>query len=276
MSLAEIVLGVAIGVVAGILSGLFGVGGGIVMTPGIQVLLGTAPIVALATPLPVILPTALAGALRYRAAGELDGGAAGWMVVAGLPASVAGAALTEVVPTHLLLVVTAALLGWQSIGIIRGASRSDATRAQRTASAGGILAIGAIAGLVSGILGIGGGVVMVPLLAGWLGMPLKRALGTSLAAIVAMVIPGTIVHAILGNIDWAIAVVVALGAIPGARLGASIALGTRERTLRTLVGSFLLLLALAYGLSEAWVLTTHDPEAVAVERAATATMGASP
>ena len=42
------------------------------MTPGIQVLLGTAPIVALATPLPVILPTAITGALTYRRAGEID------------------------------------------------------------------------------------------------------------------------------------------------------------------------------------------------------------
>ena len=51
--------------------------------------------------------------------------------------------------------------------------------------------IGVAAGFVSGLLGIGGGLVMVPLLAGWLGMPLKRALGTSLAAIVGMVVPGT-------------------------------------------------------------------------------------
>ena len=72
-----------IGLVSGILSGLFGVGGGIVMTPGIQVLLGTAPIVALATPLPVILPTAITGALTYRRAGEIDERAALWMSVPG-------------------------------------------------------------------------------------------------------------------------------------------------------------------------------------------------
>ncbi len=91
---------------------------------------------------------------------------------------------------------------------------------------------------------------MVPLLAGLMGMPLKRALGTSLLAIVVLVVPGTIVHAALGHIDWAIFVVVTLGAVPGARLGAAIALGTRERTLRMLVGSFLLVVAVAYGASE--------------------------
>ncbi len=92
---------------------------------------------------------------------------------------------------------------------------------------------------------------MIPLLAGWLGMPLKRALGTSLTAIVAMVIPGTIVHAVLGNIDWAFVVVLTIGAVPGARIGASLALGARERTLRVLVGGFMLAVACAYGIGGA-------------------------
>jgi uncharacterized membrane protein YfcA len=91
---------------------------------------------------------------------------------------------------------------------------------------------------------------MVPLLTGILRMPLKRALGTSLLAIVVLVIPGTIVHAALGHIDWAIFAALTVGAVPGARIGARIALGTRERTLRLLVGSFLLIVALAYGAGE--------------------------
>ena len=95
---------------------------------------------------------------------------------------------------------------------------------------------------------------MVPMLAGVLGMPLKRALGTSLLAIVVLVIPGTIVHTALHHIDWAIFLVVTIGAVPGARVGARLALGTRERTLRLLVGTFLLVVALAYGASEAAAL----------------------
>ena len=84
MTLLEIAIAVAIGLGAGVLSGVFGVGGGIVMTPGVQVLLGAPPIVALATPLPVILPTALAGALRYHREGELDARVASWLIVAGV------------------------------------------------------------------------------------------------------------------------------------------------------------------------------------------------
>lgn len=253
MTPVEIVLGIAIGVVAGVLSGLFGVGGGIVMTPGLQVVLGAAPIVALATPLPVILPTAVMGAFTYRQAGEVDMRAAAWIVGPGIVGSVAGALLTTAVDTHLLLVVTAVLLAYQAVGILRGARRSDAPR-RRDPGPAVYAGIGLFAGFVSGLLGIGGGLVIVPLLAGWYGMPLKRALGTSLLAIVALVIPGTITHAVLGNIDWALFVVVSIGAVPGARLGARLALGTRERTLRVMVGSFLLVVAAAYGISEAAVL----------------------
>jgi uncharacterized membrane protein YfcA len=110
--------------------------------------------------------------------------------------------------------------------------------------------IGLAAGFVSGLLGVGGGIIIVPLLSGILRMPLKRALGTSLLAIVALVIPGTIVHAALGHIDWAIFAALTVGAVPGARIGARLALGTRERTLRLSVGSFLLVVALAYGAGE--------------------------
>ena len=112
-------------------------------------------------------------------------------------------------------------------------------------------AAGLVAGFLSGLLGIGGGLVMVPLLAGWLGMPLKRALGTSLLAIVALVVPGTIVHAALGHIDVGIGVALAVGAIPGARVGAALALGAKERTLRVVVGGGLLAISIAYAVDQA-------------------------
>jgi uncharacterized membrane protein YfcA len=250
MTLLDAAVGVAIGLIAGVLSGLFGVGGGILMTPGIQVLLAAEPIVALATPLPAILPTAVTGALTYRRAGEVDVRAATWMVVAGLPASAIGAQVAEVLDAHGLLLATALLLAWQAVGILR-VRRGAAPVERSLIRPVDLAAIGLVAGFVSGLLGIGGGIIMVPLMVGWLGMPLKRALGTSLAAIVALVVPGTAVHAVNGNVDWAVFAAVAVGAVPGARIGARLALGTRERTLRLLVGSFLLLVAVVYGAGQA-------------------------
>jgi uncharacterized membrane protein YfcA len=249
MTLLELVGGLLVGVTAGVLSGMFGVGGGIVMTPGLQLGLGLAPITALATPLPVILPTALTGAWRYRKSGEVDVHAALWMVLTGLPASALGAELTALVDTHLLLVITAALLCWQALTVLLGRAPDD-PRSGGRGSPVAFAAIGFAAGFVSGLLGIGGGIVMVPLMVGWLAMPLKRALGTSLAAIVVLVVPGTIVHSIHGNVDWGLFLTLSLGAVPGARIGAGLALGTAERTLRRLVGSFLLVVAIVYGALE--------------------------
>jgi uncharacterized membrane protein YfcA len=111
-------------------------------------------------------------------------------------------------------------------------------------------AVGLVAGTVSGLLGVGGGIVMVPAFTALFGMPLKRALGTSLLCIAALVVPGTLTHWLLGHIDWAIFLVVTLGAVPGARLGARLALGTREPVLRLMVGTLLLGVAAVYGVSE--------------------------
>jgi uncharacterized protein len=250
MTTFEIVLGVLSGLTAGVMSGLFGVGGGTVMTPAIQVLLGAPPIVALATPLPAIFPTAVTGAWTYRQGGQLDERAAAWMVGPGIVGAVVGAALTDVIETHLLLIVTALLLAREATRILRGASRPEADGSPSRGTPLQLAGMGLAAGFVSGLLGVGGGIIIVPLLMGVLRMPLKRALGTSLLAIVVLVIPGTIVHATLGHIDWAIFAALTAGAVPGARIGAQLALGARERSLRLLVGSFLLIVALAYGAGE--------------------------
>lgn len=250
MTPGEMLLVVLVGLAAGVLSGLFGVGGGIVMTPGLSAA-GLAPITAVATPLPVILPTAAVGAATYARAGEVDARAAAWISVTGAGASAVGAALTEAVDGRVLLIVTACLLAWQAVAILRGRHAPAGARDVPRSSAWALSAIGVTAGLLSGLLGIGGGIVIVPSLAGMLGFPLKRALGTSLVCVVILVIPGTIVHALLGNIDWTAALLLALGAVPGARVGATIALGTREATLRVLVGTFLGLIALAYGMAQA-------------------------
>jgi uncharacterized membrane protein YfcA len=250
MTSFEIALAVLSGLTAGVMSGLFGVGGGTVMTPAVQVLLGAPPIVALATPLPVIFPTAITGAWTYRQSGQLDERAAAWIVGPGIVGALVGAALTDVIETHLLLIVTALLLAREAVRILRGASRREAEGEPSPGTPVQLAGMGLAAGFVSGLLGGGGGFIIVPLLMGILRMPLKRALGTSLLAIVVLVIPGTIVHAALGHIDWAIFAALTVGAVPGARIGARLALGARERTLRLLVGSFLLAVALAYGAGE--------------------------
>ena len=246
----EAILTVLVGLAAGILSGLFGIGGGIVMTPGLTAFTGVAPIVAVATPLPVILPTATVGAFTYHRAGEVDLRAAAWISLTGAAASAVGALLTEVVNARLLLLVTAVLLAWQSIQILRGRSRATARRGAAHAGMDARAGRRRRGPAVRAARHRRRDRHRSRRWPGLLGMPLKRALGTSLVAVVVLVIPGTIVHAVLGNIDWAAALFLMIGALPGARLGATIALGTKERTLRLMVGSFLALVAVVYGIQQ--------------------------
>lgn len=245
----QAVLGVAVGFASGILSGLFGVGGGIVTTPAVNALLGGTAIEAVATPLPVIVPSAVVGSYTYAKAGAVDFAAARWSAIAGIPAATLGAYLTELANVHALLVVTAGLIALSAVRLI-WSREARVARHETDPRAWRFCVIGATAGGLSGLLGIGGGIVMVPAFTAWIAMPVKRALGTSLLVIPALAIPGTIVHAVLGHVDWAIFLVLTLGVVPGARIGAQIALGARERSLRLAVGLFLLAVAVAYGVAE--------------------------
>jgi hypothetical protein len=98
-----------------------------------------------------------------------------------------------------------------------------------------LIVIGVAAGALSGLLGIGGGLLLVPAFSGWLKIPLKETIATSLACVAMIAVPGMITHAVQGHIDWSFAVPLAIGVVPGARIGASITIGTSERRLRLIV-----------------------------------------
>jgi uncharacterized protein len=249
----DAILGILSGLAAGALSGAFGVGGAILTTPAVQVLLGAPPLVAVGTPLPVIFPTSLTGMQAYLKAGQVDLRGVRWAAPPGAAGAAVGALLTEVVNARILLLVTAVLIAWQAIrvGWGRPAVQGEEGAVEPTGLAFALM--GLAGGFFSGLLGIGGGVVMIPWMVGLMRMPLKRAIGTSLVIIAFMVIPGTVVHAALGHIDWGIFVWLTLGVIPGAALGSRWTIRARERTLRLAVGVFLLAVAVAYG-----ALEIHD------------------
>ena len=287
------VLSLLLGFLTGVLSALFGIGGAIVSNPGLRAL-GAAPLVAVGTTLPSILPGAISGTLRYRREGLID-----WRLItpaaaAGLLAVVGGSLLSHAVPGegHLLLLIIALLLAftaWRTAftrGVeddpsspagavdnpehldprpatlpLRGASqrrvgvsRADTSRPgspgsdarQRRVAAG----IGLVAGLLSGLLGIGGGVVMVPAFSELLSLSLKSAIATSLVCVGIFGVPAAITHAFLGDVDWRLAILLMIGVIPGAWVGAALTLRTAERRLRLAVGVFLAVVALVYLVTE--------------------------
>jgi uncharacterized membrane protein YfcA len=110
--------------------------------------------------------------------------------------------------------------------------------------------IGLAAGSVSGLLGIGGGVLLVPAFASWVRLTVKESVATSLLCVGALAVPGMITHAVLGNIDWAFAIPLAIAVIPGAQLGAHLAIRSTERALRLTVAIGLGSIAIAYGVGE--------------------------
>ena len=229
-----------------------GIGGAIITTPAVQILLGAPPIVAVGTPLPVILPTTLAAAQAYRRAGEIDLRAVAWAAPPGAVGAAAGAGLTQVVNPHALLLATAVLIAWQAIRVgTAGVQTGMVGEEPKAISGTALMLTGSAAGLASGLLGIGGGVILVPAFNGILGIPLKRALGTSLVIIAVMVVPGTIVHSLLGHIDWSIFLWLTIGVVPGAIAGSRWTIKARERTVRLAVGALLTAVALAYGTIEA-------------------------
>jgi uncharacterized membrane protein YfcA len=299
-------LALLLGFVTGVLSALFGIGGAIVSNPGLRIL-GAAPLVAVGTTLPSILPGAISGTLRYRREGLID-----WRLIipaaaAGLLAVVGGSLLSHAVPGqgHLLLLLIAVLLAvtaWRTaltgptpeaevpgagdnrdhpaspsatlphrggshrrVGLSRAATPGPGAPAPTPGPAGsdpvasGRLArrrrwiaagIGLSAGLLSGLLGIGGGVIMVPAFTELLSMSLKSAIATSLVCVGIFGVPATITHAFLGDVDWRLAILLAIGVIPGARVGAALTIRTAERRLRLAVGVFLALVALVYFVTE--------------------------
>jgi uncharacterized protein len=254
------VLTAVLGVFTGALSGAFGVGGAVLSTPGIRAL-GVAPIVAVGTTLPSIFPSAATGAWRYSRERLIDRTAVLLTVPTGLVASVVGALLSEHIPGggHVLMLFTAALLLFTAVRMgrppaapaapeadVEAAPAHEGGHRSRPAFAG----VGVVAGLLSGLLGIGGGVVMVPGFSQIGGLPIKSAVATSLVCVAAFAIPGTITHAALGNIDWRVALVLTAAVIPGARIGSALALRASDRGLRLAVALFLGAIAVVYAVGE--------------------------
>jgi len=257
-SLLRDALTLLVGLFTGVLSALFGVGGAMVSNPGVRAL-GAPPLVAVGTTLPSLLPGAVSGTLRYQREGLVDWQVVAWASTAGLPVVVGGALLSRVVPGegHLLLLAIAVLLAftaWRTaFGVPEGDDREEGNPARVAApriTAGWRPAlVGVAAGLFSGLLGIGGGVIMVP---GFtkLQLPLKSAIATSLVCVGVFGVPATITHALLGHVDWRLATLLTIGVVPGARLGASLTIRIDERRLRLLVGMFLGLVGVVYFLTE--------------------------
>ncbi len=258
------------GFFTGVLSGMFGVGGAVVSTPAIRAL-GATPVEAIGSTLPSIIPSAISGSLRYQREGLIHWRVVLWTALVGCSAAVGGALLVDLVPGngHLLMILTAALLALTAFRTGQSPKRPDPADAEEPPPGEDpdfvgmeapateprmewwrLGAIGLAAGLLSGLLGVGGGILMVPAFVGWVRLPIKEAVGCSLACVGILAVPGTITHTLLGHINWAFALPLCVAVIPGARVGAHLAIRSSDRALRLSVAIVLGTIAIVYAAGE--------------------------
>jgi uncharacterized membrane protein YfcA len=235
------------GLATGIFSGALGVGGALLATPLIR-FLGVAPYLAVGTTVPVMLPTAVTGAWTYHRAGLVDRRAALWTAASAAVAAVAGAWSTRAVDGHVLMLITALVLAIMALRLLSDRAAEETVTPRAPAPA--YVALGIVAGFFSGLLGIGGGFLMVPAYIRFFRMPIKVALGTSLAVISLIVVPNLVAQHFVGNIDWVVAALLAIGVVPGARIGARLSIKARERRLRLVLVIAIFVVAVFYAFVE--------------------------
>ncbi|HEY3672835.1 MAG TPA: sulfite exporter TauE/SafE family protein [Acidimicrobiia bacterium] len=242
--LVQLVWIAVVGALVGFLGGLFGKGGSAIATPLLDVG-GVTPISAVASPLPATIPGTLAAAYAYWQARLVDWEVVRWSVGFGVPATVAGAYATRWIGGTALVVTSEVIV--TALGARFLLNPSDPhehlavpPRAPRTR----MVAVALTVGLLSGLLANSGGFLLAPLYIVVLRKSIKVAFACSLVVSAVLAVPGTIVHALLGHIDWGVVAVFGVTSIPLSHLGGRVAVRTHAPKLERLYGAGLLAIGL--------------------------------
>jgi hypothetical protein len=210
-------LAVVIGLLAGVLAGMFGVGGGFLMVPLYISWLGLEQRKSHATSLAAIVPIALAGALGYTTQNSVDFSAAIALLVGSVFGALYGVKLLGQVPLKFLQFGFATLLYLSAIRLIWSSNPHQLL--DGWASIALLIAVGFFAGVMAGLFGVGGGLVMVPALIIAAGMNSIVARGTSLVVIVGSGLSGTWSNLRKKNIEISYALLSGIAGIPSTFLG---------------------------------------------------------
>jgi len=235
-----------IGIAAGVFGGLVGVGGGVVMVPLLTAVAGLSQHEAHAASLAGVVVTGLGGALTYWAGGAVSLNVALVLASVAVLATYAAAHYASRIPALRLRAFFGGFLIFAAVLLLLKDELLSLRAPQGSWSTAFLIVTGMLVGVTSGLLGIGGGALMVPLLVIGLGMTQHLAQGTSLAAMVPSGISGTIAHMRTGSLR-ADAV---LGLVPGIALGSwtggRLALGMASGTLQMVFSVVLVLLGIEY------------------------------
>jgi uncharacterized protein len=240
------VLLLILGTLTGTLSGLLGIGGGLLMVPALTIF-GVPLVQATATSLVGVFLSAFSGSVQNLRTGDLNWRVSLVLAAFGIFTAQAGAWLGDRIPDGGLslafaglLLLTIYLMNLRQSLKTRSAPAIAHPTPRFTPTAG----IGLLAGLLSGLFGVGGGLVMVPLQMLFLSEPIKSAIRTSLGAIVAIAISALAQHAWNGNVLWIPGFCLGMGGIVGAQLGSRLLPKLPDRTVNLMFRVTLILLAI--------------------------------
>lgn len=255
-SLTHLALIALAGLAAGVISGLFGLGGGVVAVPAALWIAEVDFHGAKAASLMVIVFGSTVALARHHRAGNVRWNRGLRLAAGGVAGSILSSIVARDVSGTSLEAAFGVLMVLVGLRMALAAQPEDV----RVSFPGAVVLLGFVAGLLTGFLGVGGGVVMTPGLA-LFGFPMHAAVATSLVGVIGNGFFAAVTQAALGlwPVMLEVGVPLAIGAMVGGRLGAKLALLTPQDRLRRAFGVFLALIGLRFvGLWEL-VLDRLDP-----------------
>ena len=212
----------AVGVAAGFLAGLFGVGGGILIVPGLVLAVGMEQRLAHGTSLAAVLPISTASFITYASHGNVDWAVAAILATGAVAGAVVGTHLLDVLSQRTLSLLFAAILFVSAVRLF-WATDADGRAGLTVLGAAAMLLVGFVTGTFAGLLGVGGGVVMVPAMILLFGITPVVAKGTSAAVAIPAALMGTWRNRRRGNTDLRAAAIVGVSGIVTAAIGGTLA-----------------------------------------------------
>jgi uncharacterized membrane protein YfcA len=232
----------AVGIAAGFLAGLFGVGGGLLIVPGLVLAAGMDQRLAHGTSLAAVLPISIASVVTYAAHDNVDWTAALWLSVGAVAGAVVGTKLLHVLPHRTLVMVFSVVVLASAVRLFI-ATDADGRSALSAPGVVALVAVGLAAGILAGLLGVGGGIIMIPAMILLFGIVPVVAKGTSAAVIVPTAVIGTWSNRSRGNADLRAAAVVGGAGIVTAALGGTVADKMSDELSNVLFASLLVVVA---------------------------------
>jgi uncharacterized membrane protein YfcA len=214
-----IALTVGLAVFVGVALGLLGGGGSIMTVPLLAYVAGMDAKQAIATSLLVVGVTSTVGAISHARAGRVQWRTGLIFGAAGMAGAYAGGLLAKFIPGTVLLIGFAVMMIATAIAMLRGRKNIDSGGVEHRMPVMKIIAEGLIVGLVTGLVGAGGGFLVVPALALLGGLPMPIAVGTSLIVIAMKSFAGLGGYLSSVQIDWGLALAVTAAAVLGALIG---------------------------------------------------------